>query len=128
MPTDHLPEAHSPATMTIDLSSIPTDRSIQVHACHGRARQVEVLRDAILHLLDDDDDLEPRDVIVMCPDIETYAPLIDATFGASDLIDDERPTPAIFPTYGYDSPTDRSVRPTPFSAWSPNSSTWRTPG
>jgi len=67
----------------------PTDRSIQVHACHGRARQVEVLRDAILHLLDDDDGLEPRDVIVMCPDIETYAPLIDATFGASDLIDDE---------------------------------------
>ena len=27
------------------------DRSIQVHSCHGRARQVEVLRDAILHLL-----------------------------------------------------------------------------
>ncbi len=25
----------------------------------------------------------------MCPDIETYAPLIDATFGASDLVDDD---------------------------------------
>lgn len=57
------------------------DESIRVHACHGRERQVEVLRDAILHLLQDDPTLEPRDVIVMCPDIETFAPLIQATFG-----------------------------------------------
>ena len=67
------------------------DRSVQVHACHGRARQVEVLRDAILHLLADDPALEPRDVIVMCPDIETFAPLIQATFGAGEIspADDE---------------------------------------
>jgi exodeoxyribonuclease V gamma subunit len=58
------------------------DMSVQIHACHGRARQVEVLRDAVLHLLADDPTLEPRDVIVMCPDIETFAPLIQATFGA----------------------------------------------
>ena len=65
------------------------DRSVQVHACHGRARQVEVLRDAILHLLEDDPTLEPRDVIVMCPDIETFAPLIQATFGAGEVTADE---------------------------------------
>ncbi len=59
----------------------PTDRSLQVHACHGRARQVEVVRDAILHLLADDPTLEPRDIVVMCPDIEVFAPLIHATFG-----------------------------------------------
>ncbi|HEV2059566.1 MAG TPA: exodeoxyribonuclease V subunit gamma, partial [Solirubrobacteraceae bacterium] len=71
----------------------PQDRSVQVHACHGRARQVEVVREAILHLLQDDPTLEPRDVIVMCPDIETFAPLIHATFGvgpphADDEADD----------------------------------------
>jgi exodeoxyribonuclease V gamma subunit len=66
------------------------DRSIQVHACHGRARQVEVLRDAILHLLEDDASLEPRDVIVMCPDIEAFAPLIQATFGAGEVAEDDR--------------------------------------
>jgi exodeoxyribonuclease V gamma subunit len=60
----------------------PRDRSVQIHACHGRARQVEVLRDVVLHLLEDDPALEPRDVIVMCPDIETFAPLIQATFGS----------------------------------------------
>ena len=66
-----------------------SDRSVQVHACHGRARQVEVLRDAILHLLEEDPALEPRDVIVMCPDIETFAPLIQATFGAGEVFEDD---------------------------------------
>jgi exodeoxyribonuclease V gamma subunit len=60
------------------------DDSIRIHSCHGRSRQVEVLRDAVLHLLADDPDLEPRDVIVMCPDIEHFAPLIQATFGVHD--------------------------------------------
>ncbi|MEJ7797796.1 MAG: exodeoxyribonuclease V subunit gamma [Solirubrobacteraceae bacterium] len=62
----------------------PDDRSVQVHSCHGRARQVEVLRDAILHLLNEDPTLQPRDIIVMCPDIEAFAPLIQATFGAGE--------------------------------------------
>jgi exodeoxyribonuclease V gamma subunit len=61
------------------------DDSIRVHSCHGRGRQVEVLRDAVLHLLEDDATLEPRDIIVMCPDIETFAPLIQATFGGHGL-------------------------------------------
>ncbi len=65
------------------------DRSVQVHACHGRARQVEVLRDAILHQLAEDPTLEPRDVIVMCPDIEAFAPLIGATFGAGEVSPEE---------------------------------------
>ena len=67
----------------------PGDRSVQIHSCHGRARQVEVIRDAILHLLADDPTLEPRDVIVMCPDIETFAPLIQATFGAGEVSTDD---------------------------------------
>ena len=60
------------------------DRSLQIHSCHGRARQVEVVRDTILHLLADDPTLEPRDVIVMCHDIEAFAPLIHATFGLGE--------------------------------------------
>ena len=75
---------HDDARAVLD----PSDRSLQVHSCHGRARQVEVLRDAILHLLAEDASLEARDVIVMCPDIETFAPLIHATFGAGAGTDD----------------------------------------
>ncbi|WP_343960886.1 exodeoxyribonuclease V subunit gamma, partial [Pseudonocardia alaniniphila] len=62
----------------------PADRSIQVHSCHGPDRQVEVLREIVLGLLHDDPTLEPRDVLVMCPDIETFAPLISAAFGLAE--------------------------------------------
>ncbi|MDQ1492582.1 MAG: exodeoxyribonuclease gamma subunit, partial [Actinomycetota bacterium] len=65
----------------------PADTSLAVHACHGRGRQVEVVRDAILHLLAADPSLEPRDIVVMCPDIEAFAPLIHATFGAAEGLD-----------------------------------------
>ncbi|EUA06781.1 exodeoxyribonuclease V, gamma subunit [Mycobacterium xenopi 4042] len=67
------------------------DRSVQVHACHGPARQVDVLREVLLGLLDDDPTLEPRDIVVMCPDIETYAPLIVASFGLGETAADSHP-------------------------------------
>ncbi|RAV17028.1 exodeoxyribonuclease V subunit gamma [Mycolicibacterium sp. GF69] len=62
------------------------DRSVQVHSCHGPARQIDVLREVLLGLLADDPTLEPRDILVMCPDIESYAPLIVASFGLGDMI------------------------------------------
>ncbi len=62
------------------------DVSVQVHACHGPARQVEVLREVLLGLLTDDRSLEPRDILVMCPDIEAYAPLITAAFGMAAVV------------------------------------------
>ena len=64
----------------------PHDRSVQVHACHGPTRQVDVLREVLVGLLEDDQTLEPRDVLVMCPDIEVYAPLISAAFGLADVV------------------------------------------
>ena len=91
----------------------PGDRSIEIHSCHGRARQVEVVRDAVLHALADDPTLEPRDVIVMCPDIETFAPLIQATFGAGEPSSDEQdPSPAHRPIDLRVRLADRSLRQT----------------
>lgn len=58
----------------------PDDLSVQVHAAHGRYRQVEVARDAILAAMAADPSLEPRDIVVMTPDVETFAPLVDAAF------------------------------------------------
>ncbi|NLT30845.1 MAG: exodeoxyribonuclease V subunit gamma [Propionibacterium sp.] len=66
-----------------DLSA--DDRSVQFHASHGPERQVEVLREVVLGLLTDDSSLEPRDIVVMCPDIEVYAPHISAAFAGSTL-------------------------------------------
>jgi len=58
------------------------DGSIRVHACHSPMREAEVLRDQLLAMFEEDPQLRPRDVIVMTPDIEAYAPFISAVFGA----------------------------------------------
>ncbi len=76
------------------ISAERSDRSVQVHACHGPARQVEVLREILVGLLADDPTLEPRDVLVMCPDIEIYAPLIAAAFGLADVVPEAKGHPA----------------------------------
>jgi exodeoxyribonuclease V gamma subunit len=88
---EHHPDAARPATLLGRLQAdlrddVPPgpaglDDSLQVHACHGRGRQVEVLRELLLRLFEDDPTLEPRDVLVMCPDVETFAPLVSAAFG-----------------------------------------------
>ena len=57
------------------------DRSVQIHSCHSPMREVEVLNDQILAFLEQDSGLEPRNILVMTPDIETYAPYITAVFG-----------------------------------------------
>lgn len=59
----------------------PDDRSVQVHACHSALREMEVLHDQLLMLFQQDPTLQPDDVLVMCSDIERYAPLADAVFG-----------------------------------------------
>jgi exodeoxyribonuclease V gamma subunit len=69
----------------------PTDRTVQVHACHGPSRQVEVLREVLLGLLADDPTLEPRDILVMCPDIDAYAPLITGAFGLGEAVAGSHP-------------------------------------
>ncbi len=110
------PALHAPAGADARLLLDPADRSVRIHACHGRARQVEVLREAILHRLADDPTLEPRDVIVMCPDIEQFAPLIEAEFGERVLSEPEPDagdgggTPAAAPPVLRVRLADRSLR------------------
>ncbi|MFJ4144084.1 exodeoxyribonuclease V subunit gamma [Pseudomonas sp. NPDC089734] len=57
------------------------DRSIRFHVAHSAQREVEVLHDQLLARFSRDPDLRPRDVIVMVPDIDSYAPHIQAVFG-----------------------------------------------
>ena len=61
----------------------PGDRSITVHSCHGPTRELEVLQDQLRDLFEADATLAPHDVVVMTPDIEAYAPLIEAVFGGA---------------------------------------------
>ncbi|MEY4547647.1 MAG: exodeoxyribonuclease gamma subunit, partial [Pseudomonadota bacterium] len=57
-----------------------SDESVSVHVCHSPMREIEVLHDQLMALLASGSGYEPRDVVVMMPDVETYAPLIDAVF------------------------------------------------
>ncbi|MCK0112813.1 exodeoxyribonuclease V subunit gamma [Ornithinimicrobium sp. F0845] len=82
---DYVPTAAEAAGRVLAVG----DDSVQVHACHGRGRQVQVLRDVLSALLQDDPDLEPRDILVMCPDIDAYAPLVHAGFGLGEVVREE---------------------------------------
>jgi len=61
----------------------PGDHSLEFLACPGRLRQVQVVRDRVLQLMAADPTLAPRDVLVMTPEVEAFAPLVAAVFGDS---------------------------------------------
>ena len=59
----------------------PADDSVQVHGCKGDTRQVEVLREVLLHLLAASPDLDESDIVVLCPDLQRFAPIVEGVFG-----------------------------------------------
>lgn len=70
----------APAASAFD----PGDVSLQLHACHSKLREVEVLHDQLRGLLDDprfDPPLQPSEIAVLAPDIAEYLPLARAVFG-----------------------------------------------
>jgi exodeoxyribonuclease V gamma subunit len=58
--------------------------TIELHACHGPLRQCEALRDELLRRFAADPTLHPHHVLVMTPDLATYAPLVAAVFARED--------------------------------------------
>ncbi|MGF1775584.1 exodeoxyribonuclease V subunit gamma [Vibrio nomapromontoriensis] len=67
--SDHKPEVSA------------SDRSLTLHVCHSAMREVEALYDNLLSMFDNDQQLKPRDIIVMVADINAYSPAIQAVFG-----------------------------------------------
>ncbi|WP_196082039.1 exodeoxyribonuclease V subunit gamma [Escherichia fergusonii] len=61
----------------------PQDNSVTFHVCHSPQREVEVLHDRLLAMLEEDPTLTPRDIIVMVADIDSYSPFIQAVFGSA---------------------------------------------
>ncbi|MGD0312646.1 MAG: exodeoxyribonuclease V subunit gamma [Acidimicrobiales bacterium] len=68
----------------VPIPTDPSDRSVQFHSCYGPIRQVQVARDALLHLLNQPgSELAEEDILVLCPALDRFAPLIEAVFGPS---------------------------------------------
>jgi exodeoxyribonuclease V gamma subunit len=59
------------------------DRSVEVHRCHSLTRELEVLQDRLLGLFVESPALRPSDIVVVTPDLDAAAPLIDALFGTA---------------------------------------------
>ena len=60
------------------------DTSIQIHSCHSPLRELEVLYDHLLNWFETDPTMAPRDIMVMIPEIEIYAPYIRAVFDSPE--------------------------------------------
>lgn len=69
-------EPHVPAISILD-----SDPSIQIHRTHELSRQVEVLHDALLHAFDELPNLEPHEIVILCADMQTSAPILQSIFG-----------------------------------------------
>ena len=61
--------------------ALPDDGSLEFVSAHSAQRELEVLHDRLLAWFEDDPALKPRDVMVMVPDMEAFAPHIQAVFG-----------------------------------------------
>ncbi len=72
------------ATDTCPPAPTPIDATVRVHDCHSPTRELEALRDTLLDAFAEVDGLRPSDVLVLVPDLATYAPLVDAVFGAEE--------------------------------------------
>lgn len=70
-----LDPAHAPPP------NLEADVSLQIHGCPSRRREVEVLRDQLLGLLESMPDLKPHQIVVMSPRLEEYVAYINAVFG-----------------------------------------------
>jgi len=68
------------------------DDSITVTSAHSALREVQGLHDWLLHRFNDDPTLTPKDVVVLCPNVEQYAPFVEAVFaGRFDALADTVP-------------------------------------
>jgi exodeoxyribonuclease V gamma subunit len=75
--------AHEPAHSKKNINR--HDTSVIFQSCHSPMREVEILHDQLLEIFDNtaaDEPIEPRNILVMSPEINEYAPLIRAVFDA----------------------------------------------
>ena len=61
----------------------PDDTSIRFHCCHSPMREIQVLHDRLLDIFLHDPGLKPADILVMAPDISSYAPAVTGVFGSA---------------------------------------------
>jgi len=60
----------------------PKDRSISIHICYNIQREVEILHDHLLNILNRNALIFPKDIIVKTIQLNTYIPFINSVFNS----------------------------------------------
>ena len=74
----HHARSHDSVLWQVDPDASPD--SVEVHGSHGPQRQVEVLRDELCRRFNADHTLEPRDVLLVCPEPQEWWPHLRTAF------------------------------------------------
>lgn len=64
----------------IDSACAVNDDSVRIVSCHTALREIQVLHDYLVKKLAHNRQLSARDIIVLCPAIEDYAPYVHTVF------------------------------------------------
>ena len=89
--TELLLDSSTPDVVVFDLDDTARPAKVTWLASHGPTRQAEVLRDELCHLLSVDDQLEPRDILVVVPDALSWWPALAAAFSPHPATTAEHP-------------------------------------
>lgn len=57
---------------------------VEIKSCHSQLREIEVLHQFLLEKFEEDDSLQPDDILVATSDLDSYRPYIKAVFDQSD--------------------------------------------
>ncbi|WP_158345067.1 exodeoxyribonuclease V subunit gamma [Buchnera aphidicola] len=56
------------------------DTSISIHACYNFKREIEILHDNLINVLNKNDSIKPKDILVVSNNISNYTPFINSIF------------------------------------------------
>jgi exonuclease V gamma subunit len=71
---------HFDEKIRFDTSRDPENATVTIHRCHSVVREIEVLRDELIKAMQADKTLNPRDILILSPDPETYASVLQGIF------------------------------------------------
>jgi exodeoxyribonuclease V gamma subunit len=57
-----------------------------IHACHSIKREVEVLKDDLLHFLNTSEAIDLSEIGILVPDVEAYSPIIKQVFAQEPIL------------------------------------------
>lgn len=83
----HLQQAILDNRLPDEKQPLPARPGLYFYPCYSRQREVEILHDKLLELFANNSDLGYSDLVVMMPDVDIYAPHIEAVFNRYDYSD-----------------------------------------